>query len=34
VRQVGYKFVTPPTRQLPDNDPIAAIRDRATVPLS
>jgi DNA-binding response OmpR family regulator len=30
VRQVGYKFVTPPNRGLPDADPIVA-RERTTV---
>jgi len=37
VRQVGYKFVTPPNRSLPDGEVMGAIstmRDRATVPLA
>jgi DNA-binding response OmpR family regulator len=32
VRQVGYKFVTPPSRALPDTDPITSLRERAIVP--
>jgi hypothetical protein len=32
VRQVGYKFVTPPNRSLPDADPIVPARERTVVP--
>ena len=32
VRQVGYKFVVPPTRTLPDADQVAPIRGRTVVP--
>src|SRR5262245_47123677 len=32
VRQVGYKFVTPPNRTLPDAEPISPVRERTTVP--
>jgi DNA-binding response OmpR family regulator len=31
VRQVGYKFVTPPNRTLPETEPIAPVRDHASV---
>jgi DNA-binding response OmpR family regulator len=31
VRQVGYKFVTPPNRSLPETEPLTAVRERSTV---
>jgi DNA-binding winged helix-turn-helix (wHTH) protein len=32
VRQVGYKFVTPPNRNLSDADPVLPARERTAVP--
>jgi DNA-binding response OmpR family regulator len=31
VRQVGYKFVTPPSRSLPETEPITPVRERSTI---
>jgi hypothetical protein len=32
VRQVGYKFVTPPNRALPETETVIPARDRTAVP--
>jgi DNA-binding response OmpR family regulator len=31
VRQVGYKFVTPPNRPLPEGEPVPSLREHTTV---